>query len=282
MDPLRPSREDALAAWAGRVRANRDQVDRLREVRDGTDRYAPVASMFRTHPHRTDEPLLDVLRSLARPDETWLDIGAGGGRYALPLALRAREVIALDPSQGMLGVLRERMAEYGISNVRVVEARWPTAEAIRADVAFIAHVGYDVEQIGPFLDAMEGAALRLCVAVLLNRPPPWTIDQLWLAVHGEPRADLPALPEFLTLQVARGRAFEVRLADATSPTYDSVESALGFARHQTWVQPDGEKDHRLRIALAERLIERDGRLSFSWEPLPVGVVTWTPPDAEPR
>jgi hypothetical protein len=282
MDPLRPSIEDALAAWAGRVRANREQVERLREVRDGMDRYAPVASMFRTDPHRTDEPLLDVLRSLARPDETWLDIGAGGGRYALPLALCTREVIALDPSQGMLGVLREGIEEHGITNVRVVEARWPTAEAVRADLAFIAHVGYDVEEIGPFLDAMESAASRLCIAVLLDRPPPWTIDQLWPAVHGEPRAALPALPEFLTLQVARGRTFEVRLADVASPTYDSVESALGFARHQTWVQPDGEKDHRLRTALAERLIERDGRLSFSWEPIPVGIVTWTPPGAEPR
>ena len=38
--------------------------------------------------------LLDILLSLARPGETWLDIGAGAGRYALPLALHVREVIA--------------------------------------------------------------------------------------------------------------------------------------------------------------------------------------------
>ena len=35
------------AAWAARVRANREQVDRLREVPDGPDFYAPVSGLFR-------------------------------------------------------------------------------------------------------------------------------------------------------------------------------------------------------------------------------------------
>src|SRR5205823_7133549 len=121
---------------------------------------------FRDDPRRTNGPALEVLRGLVRPDETWLDIGAGGGRYALPLALLAREVIALDPSEGMLGVLEQGMAEHGLANVRIVRARWPTAEPPRADVAFIAHVGYDIAEIGPFLDGMEAAAERLCVAML--------------------------------------------------------------------------------------------------------------------
>lgn len=259
------------------MRANREQVDRFREVVDGADRYAPVATQFKIDPRRTDEPALEVLRSLARPGETWLDIGAGGGRYALPLAMVAGRVIAVDPSDGMLGVLREGMAEHGISNVEIVRARWPLEEPLRADVAFIAHVGYDVEEIGPFLDGTEAAASRLCAAVLLQRPPPWTVDQLWPDVHGVPRAALPALPEFLTLLVARGRPFEVRLAPAQPFAYHSREQALGFARHQTWVAPDGKKDRRLQAALDARLQERDGRYALTWDPVPVGVVTWEPP-----
>ena len=73
-------------AWAARVRANREQVDRVREVPDGADFYAPVTGLFRADPRRTDEPALEVLRGLVRPGETWLDIGAGAGRYALPIA----------------------------------------------------------------------------------------------------------------------------------------------------------------------------------------------------
>ena len=55
-------------------------------------------------------------------------------------------------------------------------------------------------------------------------------------------------------------------------------TVLQFARVQTWVRPDGDKDRRLQALLRERLSERDGRLAFDWTPLPLGVVTW-PPDA---
>lgn len=277
MDPLRPEAEAAIESWARRVRANREQVDRFREVPDATDFYAPMAQRFRDDPRRTDDPALDLLRSLVRSDETWLDIGAGGGRYALPIALRAREVIALDPSEGMLGVLRESMAEHGIENVRIVHARWPTAEPVRGDVALICHVGYDIEQIGPFLNAMEHAAGRMCVAMLNHRQPTWGIDQLWPAVHGEARSTLPCLPDFLALQLARGRLFELRLVERPPQSWESPDQVLGFGRQQTWVQPDGEKDRRLQSAIAEHLVEREGRYAFSWEPNYLGVVTWTRP-----
>src|SRR3982074_3619754 len=98
---LRPSAVDALRDWAARVRANREQVDLFREATPA-DFYAPVAGMFRADPRRTDEPVLEALRALVTPADTVLDIGTGGGRVALPLALGAREVLALDPSEGML------------------------------------------------------------------------------------------------------------------------------------------------------------------------------------
>ena len=155
------------AAWAARVRANREQVDRLREVPDGPDFYAPVSGLFRADPARTDEPALDALLALVRPGETWLDIGAGAGRYALPiaaaLATSGGSVVAIDPSSGMLDALREDAAASSISNIRVVEGRWPPPDPtpFAADVALMAHVGYDIEAIGPFLRAAEAVTRRL-------------------------------------------------------------------------------------------------------------------------
>ena len=111
-DILRPGAQDALEAWAGRVRANSDQAERFREGPPPGDFYAPVASAFRADPFRTDEEALNVLKSLVVPGETWLDIGAGGGRYALPLAAAGARVVAIEPSEGMLDVLRAGMADY--------------------------------------------------------------------------------------------------------------------------------------------------------------------------
>jgi SAM-dependent methyltransferase len=276
MASLIPAAEVAEAIWAERVRANREQVDHFREVGDEVDFYGSVATMFRDDPHREHESALNALRPLVLPDQVWLDIGAGAGRYALPIALRARKVIALDASPGMLEQLRGAMAETGIENVQTIQARWPVADPPRTDVAFIAHVGYDIEQIGPFLDAMETAASRLCVAMLFEPQPTRPYDDLWPAVHGTARSTLPALREFLALLLARGRLFELRLAERLPHSFESPEQALHFARRQTWVAPGGDKDRRLEALLQERLQERDGRYAFSWQPGAVGIVSWDP------
>jgi SAM-dependent methyltransferase len=282
MDPLRPTAEAALAAWRARVRANGAQVERYSEQKPRADHYAPLVQHFRVAPRREGDPVLDALLGLAQPGETWLDIGAGAGRYALPLALRVGEVVALDPSTGMLDALQSAMGEHGIANVRPRLGRWPLPDPPRAAVALIVNVGYDIADIGPFLDAMEQAATRLCVAVLLARRPTWGADALWPAVHGEARAPLTALPEFLALQLARRRVFELRMIETRPRGYPSFDAVLGFARVQTWVEPGSPKDARLQQALREHLSERDGEFAFSWDPPLHGIVTWRPGQTIPQ
>jgi SAM-dependent methyltransferase len=282
-DPLRPEAAALLAAWARRVRADAEQVERFGERHHDSDYYGPIADRFRADPRRTDDPPLDALLTLARPDETWLEVGAGGGRYTLPLALATREVIAVEPSPGMLGVLREGLDEHRIRNVRPVEGRWPAAAGpdTEADVALIAHVGYDVEQIGPFLDALELSARRLCVAMLYWRRPSSALDRLWPAVHGVERAPLPELRDLVTLLMARGRPVDVRLLEQAAPSFGTPDRVLEQARHQTWVRPGSDADRRLEAALRERPVEREERFAFDWAPAYLGLLTWTPGASTP-
>lgn len=274
--------QDALARWAERVRANREQVDRFREVPDGPDFYGPVTSMFRSDPDRTDDPQLEALLGLARPDETWLDIGAGAGRFALPLARRVRRVIAVDPSEGMLAALREAMAEAGIANVEPRHGRWPAAweqgggESLDADVALMAHVGYDIDEIGPFLDAMEAAVSRLCVAVLMDRQPSSSVDVFWPPIHGEERVALPGWRELVELLRLRGRSPQVEQLTRPRRAYESLEQVETFARRQLWVAPGGAKDERLHDLAAEIAVrEADGWYLETADPT-VAVVVWVP------
>lgn len=261
-----PTAHRALEAWARRVRENREQVERVREVEDA-DFYEPLAPTFRDDPRRRDEPALEVLRGLVRRDDVVLDIGAGAGRYALPLALVVREVVALEPSPAMRAQLVEALREAGISNVRVQGERWPSAQPPSVDVVLMANIGHDIEEIGPFLEAAERAARRLCLAVMLEAPPPYAVDALWPQVHGEPRVSLPALPELLAVLEARGRRPEVRVVDA-APARPDPERLLARARRLLWVRPGGQKDRRLVALLRERTEGPDG-------PRPrVGVVAW--------
>ena len=274
----------AEAAWDRRVIANREQVDRFREVPDGQDFYAPVSSLFRADPGRSDDLFVDLLRGVVRPEETVLDIGCGAGRYALPLARHCREVIGVDPSESMLAALRQGMADHAIANVRVIAGRWPMAEGPlaaggppAADVALIAHVGYDVEPIAPFLAAMERAARRLCVALMAEPAPASIADAFWPPVHGEARVPLPGAVALLDLLAARGRVPSVTWLDRPARGYSSFDELIGFVRHQLWVAPGGEKDGRLVEAAGRLAEERDGRWYVrEASPGRIGLISWDP------
>ena len=281
---LRPTADAAHADWARRVAANREQAERLREEAPGDDFYAAVAPAFRADPARRDDPTLNALLALARPGETWLDVGAGGGRFSLAIARAVRRVIAVEPSPSMRAVFAQTIAGFRddaggrIGNTELRAERWPPAspDEYAADVAFISHVGYDIEAIGPFLDALEAAASRLCVAVLMDRPPPSSCSGLWPVVHGEPQADLPGLMEFLSLLLARGSLPEMRVVATEDWRFGSPAEAEAVALRRLWLSPHGAKAARLRDALAGTLLhDADGvRLPRRSR---VGLVTWTPP-----
>jgi molybdenum cofactor cytidylyltransferase len=273
------------ASWAARVRANREQVERIREVPDGQDFYAPVRSLFRADPTRTDDPLLGPLLALVGHGETWLDVGAGAGRFALPLARALDEsggdVVALDVSPSMLEALREIADDNAIENVRTIEARWPpdpgSVDRFEADVSLIAHVGYDVEEIGPFLDALEAASRRLCVAVLMERAPASAADPFWPPVHGEARVPLPALPEAIELLEARARQPSVTRVAIEPRHFESRDVLAGFARRQLWIDPAGPKEALFQAALDELTVEDEtGWTIRGRSTIDAGIVTWRP------
>jgi hypothetical protein len=186
-------------------------------------------------------------------------------------------VITVEPSEGMLDVLRDGMREHDISNIQIISERWPLEPPPAADVAMIANVGNDVEEIGPFIDAMERAAGRLCVIVNWFRAPRAIADSLWEPIYGEPRATLPALPEFFALLLALGREFEVRLAARPPVSFESVEDAQPFIRRGLWLEEGSERDQQLGRLLEGMMTERDGRFAVSWDPMTIAAVSWTPP-----
>ena len=276
----------AEADWAERVRRNGAQVLRIREGGEEADHYAPVTGLFRDDPRRAGDPVLDRLRSVSRPGDTWLDVGAGAGRFTLPLALSVREVIAVEPSPGMVSALREGVTEQGLDNVRIVEGRWPDAAGELgtppfADVAMIAHVGHDTAAIGPFLDALEAAARRTCIAVMQELPPASLAAPFFLAVHGERREPLPALADFVDLLEARGARPEVELVSRPARGWCSRDDLVGFLRRQTWVMPGSGGDHALEAELDRLAVPRAGPVTQPTDGATrIGIVRWVgPPQA---
>ena len=193
-------------------------------------------------------------------------------------------MIAVEPSASMRNALRTGKAEHGLANLRIVAGAWPAALADLgdppvADVAFIAHVGYDIEEIGPFLDAMDAAASRMCVAMLTDRSPASVADPFWPEVHGMERIPLPALPKLAeappgTWQPDRDRARRAGAADLRfsstrlgdvhpPPALDRGRRREGAAVPRG-TRSDGPRDRRRRLDLASPPVGS------------IGILTWSP------
>ena len=186
----------AVQIWNEMVRLEHEQSDRIRGQRPA-DIWATAARHFKQHPFRTDDAVVEALRSRLAPGETLLDIGAGGGRLALPLALTCSAVAAVEPSPSMCAVFRETADEFDIPNVSLIESDWLSAAVEPADVILCCNVLYVISDIGAFVRNLDSHARRLVLVILMRTPPRWQVHPIWEAVHGEPRLPIPAVPQFL-------------------------------------------------------------------------------------
>lgn len=76
--------------------------------------------------HKNQEKVLAILREreFLGPDSEVLDIGCGPGNYSLKIASQVKHVVALDPSEKMLSILKERAESLNIKNIETVCMPW--------------------------------------------------------------------------------------------------------------------------------------------------------------
>ena len=135
----------AIDNWKNRVESHHAQSIKAQgDSLPSGDFWSSRASYFRADPRRTEDPVLEKLFKMVRPESTVLDVGGGAGRLALPLALRCKHVTVAEPSDAMLEQLREGAKEAGIDNLSIVQATWDEAETEPADMIICAHVVYGV------------------------------------------------------------------------------------------------------------------------------------------
>jgi 2-polyprenyl-3-methyl-5-hydroxy-6-metoxy-1,4-benzoquinol methylase len=135
--------QNAFARWAALQAWSTDATNRLDETTDLAF-WAEVAATNDSGALAVRVPaILDRLRGLVRPGATLLEIGAGTGAFALPLAARASRVTALDYSPAMLGVLQAKLGRASApTNVTTVLGRWEDAQVGPHDIVLAANALY--------------------------------------------------------------------------------------------------------------------------------------------
>ncbi len=270
---------DPIQAWKDRVRSHHAQSIRAQEKNPpDADFWRTRAAAFRADPRREPDAALRRVLDMTGPNTTVLDVGAGGGRLALPLALKCRHVTAVEPSPSMVEQLREGADEAGISNLSVVQANWEDAEVEPADLVICSHVVYGVVEIDHFLRKLDAHALQRVAVFAFMESPPSRFASFWRAVYLEERLNMPALPEMMQVLWQMGIYPNVEMlpTDARS-AFESREDAVRQVAGFLWVVPGSEEEERLRAA-ADELLEEDGdgyRVKGA-KFRPNGLVTWKP------
>jgi len=170
--------------------------------------------------------------------ETVLDVGAGTGRLAVPIARTAAHVTALDPSEGMLNVLRERMAAERLTNYSCVKMRLEDA-VIGRDIEphdlVIAAFSLGFYDLAAALEKLDSAATR--AVHLFWHAGEWRGPEemaLYRAVFGEEATMRKGYPDYIfpvNILHDAGIYPNVRFYNAVWETvYDSPEEAA-----RTWV-----------------------------------------------
>lgn len=196
------------------------------------------------------------------PEITLLDLCCGTGTYTLRFAPRVREVWALDISGGMLAVLRRKLENEGVTNVRIVQADWRFYQPSRKfETVFVSltPILNDLQEVDRILEITERYLVLIHWAGVRE-------NELYLEIlkqffDRKPRKRSPGAVVLFNYLFARGYPAEVRFFSGVWERERSVEREWRRLRHR--LEGEGlsitsEMESCLRAYLASRA--QDGRL----------------------
>jgi SAM-dependent methyltransferase len=282
----------AAETYAARVEAVIAQRTRLRGPEPPGDLFAglpPDHPLLTAAPRRPLEPNLEIIASYVEPDDVIVDVGGGAGRNGLPLALRCRELINVDPSSAMLAAFKANASQAEITNVRAIHADWLEVDPLQGSVVLVNHVTYLTREIVPFIRKLERAATRRVLLTVGSPPPPARNQKLFPLIHGEVEATVPGHHELVKVLWELGIEPDVRMLPDPSvplPPGPTREAALktAVARSQDqwahWPMPP-DLEARILELLETRFAELFTRTDAGYVPAWISpgrevLITWEP------
>lgn len=193
------------------------------------------------------DPILEGLPLQA--DSRVLDIGAGPGAIALPLARRVRHVTAVEPSAGMYTVLEENLAAEGVHNVDVVTKLWEEVDVARDlkapyDIVF-AKNSLSVPDIGDAIVKMNEASSDYAAIYWFAGLTPWEMIScaLWPKLHGREFASPPKCDVIYNVLYSMGIYANIESIHFSHIySFPSPESAMEYFAPQVLAVTAGQRE----------------------------------------
>ena len=197
-----------------------------------------------------------------------LDIGAGPGTLAIPFAQKVAHVTAVEPADGMCSVMREKMAEYGVSNIDILQKRWEDV-LVESDLSgpydvVIASFSLGMRDIRAAIEKMVRASSRYVYLYHFAGPSSWDMQwqTLWPKLHGRPYLPGPKGDVLYNVLYQMGIYPNVRSfrLEHNQP-YTSPDEAVAALAPQAQAESEEQKAV-LREYLRNVLLEENGAVAM--------------------
>jgi hypothetical protein len=213
--------DNAARRYAARVDAVLAQRTRLRGPQPPGDLFAGLPSghpLLTADPRRPLDLNLEITASYIEADDVIIDVGGGAGRISLPLSLRCREVINIEPSSAMATGFRANAAQAGTANARVIEGDWLEVDPPVGTVALVNHVTYLTREITQFVNKLELAGRRRVLITVNSPPPPSWQRVLFQLVYEEIEEVVPGHVELANVLWEQGILPDIRILPLPAPS----------------------------------------------------------------
>jgi len=272
----------AAARWHRLVTDRLAEVERLSPGRGSlsgafwdrrADRYAAAVKGTGIE----SDPFLRALQRVTGPAGTAIDAGAGTGRFALALAPGVRHVTAVDPSAGMLAILRRDAERVGITNVTTVRETWEQAATDVADIAFSAFVLSLVPDARRFVMKLDAAARDHVLLYLGAYCGDAVLDPLWRHFHGTPRTPGPSYLDALAVLGELDIKPQVKVIEIVNRRrFATIDDAVEHYRDALLLPDTPEARGELASLLATWLLGRRDALRSPLRSVPAALIRWRP------
>lgn len=210
---------------------------------------------------QSDRAGMILSRIKTEPDYTVLDIGAGPGTVAMPLAKIVRSVTVIEPSRGMLARLKENASKHNLTNIKYIQKKWEDVEIGEEmeehDVVIASHslVMKDIKSaLVKINDVVRHYVYIFSIAGRRKER-----SSLWSLLNREKPNFSPGYIYLYNILYQMGIYANVEIIDANRGIqFPDLDAAVKHYKEwmRLWEGDEGE----LRSHLSENLVEEDGML----------------------
>lgn len=241
------------------------------------ERWQRLAARLDSEAGEPEDPNLEFVLGQLDANMTVVDIGAGVGRWTVPLAEHVRSVTAIEPVDGMREVLLQRLRNRGVANVDVVSEPWLDADLAPHDAAVAVASMYTSPDLAAFAAKMERVARRFCAMVMRVPRHDGVLGELSQAIRGEWH-DSPNFVVGYNALLEAGYTPNVWVEPQAARYWEdaSLDDAMARAKRHLGLR-DASRDALIRQTLERRLTKTAA--GYRWPDwMRSAVVWWAPGD----